>query len=225
MRAASLLWHVPQTQRQLEDILTAVEGYTTLPDTLTKLNATETLLRQSLENNQQSDAQDLLEDAHQLASRLDATAVLIRLYLLEANTFSSPQAVAQLLNLSPAQFSLKEQLPVLQLDIDRATAAQAWQPAAEKLTQAVALNAELARNNALAREYAGFQLVEQARSLSRHASNPAYRHWQLSSKTSSDSSICWLWYQPFWHWQYSPYCLLKNARQPCILKNSLIPTA
>ena len=66
---------------------------------------------------------------------------------------------------SANQLSLKEQLPVLELEVERATVSQNWQQATATLQQALALNQELARNNALAREYAGFQMVSQAREL------------------------------------------------------------
>ncbi|WP_296047524.1 diguanylate cyclase [uncultured Alteromonas sp.] len=165
VRAASLLWHVPQTQRQLDDVLAVLNDYRTLPDTLVRLHATEALIRQAIEENEQAKAQALFEDAYQLADTLNARAVLIRLYLLETKTRSSTPVVGQLLAFSSQQLSIKEQLPVLELDIEQATAEQNWQQAAVKLQQAVNLNTEIARNNALAREYASFQLVSQAREL------------------------------------------------------------
>ncbi len=165
VRAASVLWHIPQTQRQLEDTLAVLGDYSALPQTLVKLHALEALIRQALEENNQPAAQALLDEAYLLAKALDAKAMLIRLYLLETENPPSPDATAQLLAFSAKQFSLKEQLPVLKLEVERATASQNWQQATATLQQAVALNQELARNNALAREYAGFQMVSQAREL------------------------------------------------------------
>jgi len=165
VRAASLLWHIPQTQQQLADTLAVLDDYSALPQTLVKLHALEALVRQALEENDQPAAQALLEEAYLLAEALDAKAVLIRLYLLETDNPPSPHAVEQLLAFSANQLSLKEQLPVLKLEVERATVSQNWQQATATLQQALALNQELARNNALAREYAGFQMVSQAREL------------------------------------------------------------
>ena len=165
VRAASLLWHIPQTQQQLADTLAVLDDYSALPQTLVKLHALEALVRQALEENDQPAAQALLEEAYLLAEALDAKAVLIRLYLLETDNPPSPHAVEQLLAISAKQLSLKEQLPVLKLEVERATASQNWRQATATLQQALALNQELARNNALAREYAGFQMVSQAREL------------------------------------------------------------
>ena len=165
VRAASLLWHIPQTQQQLEDTLAVLDDYSALPQTLVKLHALEALVRQALEENDQPAAQALLEEAYLLAEALDAKAVLIRLYLLETDNPPSPHAVEQLLAFSANQLSLKEQLPVLKLEVERATVSQNWQQATATLQQPLALNQELARNNALAREYAGFQMVSQAREL------------------------------------------------------------
>jgi len=164
VRAASLLWHIPQTRQQLEDTLAVLSDYSALPQTLVKLHALEALIRQALEENDPPATQALFKEAYLLAEALDANAVLIRLYLLEAENPLSPNA-AQLLAFATEQLSLKEQLPVLKLEVERATASQNWQQATETLQQAVALNQELARNNALAREYAGFQMVSQAREL------------------------------------------------------------
>ena len=165
VRAASLLWHIPQTQQQLADTLAVLDDYSALPQTLVKLHALEALVRQALEENDQPAAQALLEEAYLLAEALDAKAVLIRLYLLETDNPPSPHGVEQLLAFSANQLSLKEQLPVLKLEVEQATASQNWQQATATLQQALALNQELARNNALAREYAGFQMVSQAREL------------------------------------------------------------
>lgn len=166
LRAAAMLWHIPQTQQQL-DTASAVlnENARELPDTLIKLSALEVILHEALESNDQAMIQTALHNAYQLAYALQANAALIRLYLLEAKTNNSTQAIETLLAYSPRQLSLKEQLPVLKLDIDRAIAAQSWQQAVDKLQQAVALDSEIANNNALAREYASFQLVTQAREL------------------------------------------------------------
>ncbi len=165
VRAASLLWHIPQTQHQLEDTLAVLNDYSAQPKTLVKLHALEALIHQALDEDDQPAAQALLEAAYLLADALDAKAALIRLYLRDAESRPSPHAAEQLLAFSAKQLSLKEQLPVLKLEVDEATAKQDWQQATETLQQAVALNKELARNNALAREYAGFQMVSQAREL------------------------------------------------------------
>lgn len=165
MRAAILLWYIPQNQQQLLQSLAVIQQYEQLPNTLLKVSALEVLARQASTLGDKKAAERLLSDALSLAQALGASSREIDLKLMAAELFSIEAPRESITALPMDTLSTDQQLAITEREIAYATQLQEWQRASDLHSQAVKLREIIDRNKALAREYASFQLVEQARQL------------------------------------------------------------
>ncbi|WP_175439593.1 GGDEF domain-containing protein [Alteromonas lipolytica] len=165
MRAAILLWYTPQSQQQLNQSLAIVRQYQQLPDTLLKVSALEVLARDASARNNLQQGEQYLSEAISLAQKLGATSREIDLKLMAAELFASTSPQTSLITVPVTALNSSQQLALTEQEIASATQQQQWQRASILHEQALKLREIIDKNKSLAREYASFELVEQARQL------------------------------------------------------------
>lgn len=169
LQAAVHLWHTPRDEAQLSEVLALLRSQKTQSVSHSvQARATFVLAKQAAEDNQIQVATDYAEQALAHAEQAGNNALLLslRLYLAQHGTNAQREsAMARLSTLPIKAMASADRLTLTTLNANRANENGDWQAASAFYEQAQALNQTVSRNKALAREYASFQLIEQAKAL------------------------------------------------------------
>ncbi len=169
VQAAIHLWHTPRDETQLADVIALLQSDKPLTTTLTvRARAAFVLAKQAIEDSQIQLAKQLLAQAKALADQAGNVTLQTTIWLYEAQHGSLPQRQSAMTRLNALQLdklASADQLNLATLNANRANEREDWQAASAFYEQAQSLNVTVSRNRALAREYASFQLIEQAKAL------------------------------------------------------------
>ena len=169
IQSAINLWHAPRDETQLSDVLSVLRSNTVQSVSL-PLQARVALVlgKQAEEDNQPQLAAAYFTQAQNLAKQVGQTTLQTAVWLYQAqhgSDNSSEAAIQQLNALPEGMLSSADKLSLTTMNANRAQARNDWQASTGYYEKAQTLNQVVTRNKALAREYASFQLIEQAKAL------------------------------------------------------------
>lgn len=169
LKAAVQLWYTPQHAEQLSVVLEVLSGVEVLPNDLLKAQILVVLGMQAAEEQRWANANKLITEARELANTLNAHTLNVELALFSAAKMpNSPMELPQHLDANHLNgLSLSQRLGIIKLRIEEAQRANQLPTVISLQQQALEMKAQIITNNALAKEYASFQLVKQAHAIAK----------------------------------------------------------
>lgn len=187
LRAALLLWFTPKDASQLDDVITILNNHQPVLDNQPlEAQVLSVKARQAIEDNQPELAERYLGQAIDLVEQSGATSMLASLRLYQAK-LSSPDTrmsvIKKIQALPIERFNSAQKMALATLIAQQAQLQQDWERAAKQLQLVHSLNEIVSRNKALAREYASYKLIEQAKELESAEQQAALRELEIQQQS------------------------------------------